>query len=324
MIAAPTPEVLDEATALLLEGQLVAFPTETVYGLGADGFNPGAVQLLYRVKGRPANNPLIFHVASIEAAREWVADWPEEAEALARAFWPGPLTLVLPVRADLDSPALAGGRTIALRVPDHPVARALLQQVGRPIVAPSANKSGGLSPVEAEHVASYFEGEIPLILDGGVCSVGVESTVVDVTTSPARLLRPGFFTLEDLQRHVPVEALQGTPGNSAEPLRSPGLLTRHYAPRIPVQLNAEKEHMRTGTAWVRFVEEEALLWELTEASGILVFALGSTPHQAEAQLYAALWEAQTTPGMMRILIDPIPAGSEWDAIRDRLTRAAAQ
>lgn len=324
MIEAPSPAAISRAAETLRQGGVVAFPTETVYGLGAHGLLASAVQQIYAVKGRPESNPLIFHLAEIEQARELVSHWPQEAEALATAFWPGPLTLVLPVRDGLQSPALAGGRTIALRIPDHPVARQLLHEADVPVVAPSANRSGTLSPVTAQHVWENFHDNVPTILDGGSCLVGIESTVVDLCSPTPRILRPGFYGPKELAPYLPQLAPFNQPKNASpqptEPLRSPGLLTRHYAPRIPLLLNQSQysNDSNSTTAWLLFSEGSNLAKDKNNN-----WYLGTTPHTAESRLYASLWEAQTTEGVERICVEPIPDGPEWDALRDRLGRAAA-
>ncbi len=187
----PEPERIARAAEVLRRGGLVAFPTETVYGLGANALDPNAVAGIFHAKGRPANNPVIVHVAEARDVLRVVADWPEIAERLAQRFWPGPLTLVLPKRAGVPDVVTAGGPTVAVRVPAHPVALALLRAVGVPIAAPSANRSTQLSPTRAEHVQRGLDGLIDLILDGGPTTGGLESTVLDVTTTPPRLLRPG-------------------------------------------------------------------------------------------------------------------------------------
>lgn len=317
MIENPTPEVLARAAAQIRAGGLVAFPTETVYGLGANGLLDSAVEQIYAVKGRPQNNPLIFHVAQVQQARDLVNEWPLEAEVLANACWPGPITLVLPVRTDFNSPALAGGRTIALRIPDHPVALQLLREANVPIVAPSANRSGSLSPVTAQHVWENFQESVPLILDGGSCLVGIESTVVDLCSRPPRILRPGFYGVRELAPYLPQIQSGHEVKQTLEPLRSPGLLTRHYAPRIPVLLN-QTNHQKSS-AQLRFQDSPT-----NHSAEEFVWYLGNTPHKAEAKLYASLWEAQTTEGVESIAVEPIPAGQEWDALRDRLNRAAAK
>ena len=229
-----------EAARMLEAGGLVAFPTETVYGLGADATNPAAVARLYQAKGRPAFNPLISHVADLGAA-EKIGRFDAEAVALARAFWPGPLTLVLPKTRDcaVADLATAGLDTIAIRVPSHPLARAILTAFGKPVVAPSANLSGHVSPTTAAHVQSDLEGRIGLIVDGGPVEVGVESTIVGCFEAPM-LLRPGGLPREEIERVLGRALLQApadAESDSGQPL-APGMLASHYAPRTRVRLNA--------------------------------------------------------------------------------------
>src|SRR5438128_2586209 len=190
----PEPAAIARAAAILRQGRLVAFPTETVYGLGANALDAAAVARVFEVKGRPPTNPLIVHVAGADQIAQVAADWPDVAARLAERFWPGPLTLVLPKRRELPDIVTAGGPTVAVRVPAHPVAQALLKEAGVPVAAPSANRSTGLSPTTAAHVLRGLADRIDLILDGGPTSGGIESTVLDVTTSPPRLLRPGLVT----------------------------------------------------------------------------------------------------------------------------------
>ena len=235
------PEALPRAAALLRDGALVAFPTETVYGLGADARNGRAVAAIFEAKGRPHFNPLILHLPEAAAAfAEVVPD--ARAEALAARFWPGPLTLVLPRRrtSRVDLLAGAGLDTLAVRVPGHPLALALLREAGVPVAAPSANRSGGVSPTTADHVLDGLEGRIAAVLDGGPCAVGVESTVLDLTGAGAVMLRPGGVAAAAIEavigpvgRPIPVEAAEAT-----RTLRSPGMMLSHYAPALPVRLAA--------------------------------------------------------------------------------------
>jgi len=225
--------VIDEAAALLRRGELVAFPTETVYGLGGNAADPEAVAKIFIAKQRPADNPLIVHVGGADHARVFCADWNARAERLAAAFWPGPLTLVLPATALARETVTRGMPTVALRAPAHPVARALIGRSGLGLAAPSANRSGRPSPTRARHVFDDLAGRIPLILDGGPCAVGIESTVVDLSEPATVVLRPGAITPEQ------IEAVIGAPaglGGQDETKRSPGLRYRHYSPAAPVLL----------------------------------------------------------------------------------------
>ncbi len=301
----PTPAGLQQAAGLLRAGQLVAFPTETVYGLGADACNGTAVAQVYQAKGRPSFNPLIVHVADIETAQRYV-EWTDTAEVLARAFWPGPLTLVLPLRAGhgLSSLVTGGLSTLALRVPAHPSAQALLVAFDGPVAAPSANPSGRISPTTAQHVLAGLGGHIAAVLDDGPCTVGLESTIIGLDGVPA-LLRAGGLPVEA------VEAALGAPlehPNDAI-ITAPGQLSSHYAPRARVRLNAT--HTENGEVLLGF---GPMACELNlSASGDLV--------EAAANLFDHLHrlDALAAP----IAVAPIPETGLGRAINDRLRRAAA-
>jgi L-threonylcarbamoyladenylate synthase len=307
---------IEAAAACLAAGGLVAFPTETVYGLGADAdaANGEAIARLYAAKGRPAFNPLIVHVADIEAARR-VAVFDRDAETLAQAFWPGPLTLVLPKRPDspVAALALAGLDSVALRVPNHPTAQALLRAFGGPVVAPSANRSGHVSPTDAGHVMADLRGRIDLIVDDGPCPVGVESTIVACLGEPT-LLRPGGLAREDIER-VLGRALAMPPASADDeaPL-SPGMLTSHYAPRAKVRLDAAAP--RPGEALLAFGPAPAYAGTTLNLSprGDLI--------EAAANLFAHL-RALDSAGVSEIAVMPVPHVGLGDAINDRLKRAAA-
>ncbi|RME89644.1 MAG: threonylcarbamoyl-AMP synthase, partial [Verrucomicrobia bacterium] len=229
-----------EAVRWLQAGQPVALPTETVYGLAANAFDPAAVRAVFAAKGRPAHNPLIVHVASLEMARACVAEWPETAARLAGRFWPGPLTLVLPRSSRVPDIVTAGGPTVAIRWPAHPVMQAVIRACGFPLAAPSANRSSRLSPTCAAHVLRSLGGRIRLILDAGPCPVGIESTVLDLTARPPRILRPGGVSREAIVACLGTDVLASPPPPAAQPgpQRSPGLLSKHYAPETPVELAA--------------------------------------------------------------------------------------
>ena len=317
---APQAERIALAAAVLRSGGLVAFPTETVYGLGALALDADAVRRIFAAKGRPANNPVIVHVAEIAEAVGIAAEWPDAAERLARRFWPGPLTLVVPRGAVVPDVTTAGGPTVAIRVPAHPVALALLRAVGAPIAAPSANCSSELSPTRADHVLRGLDGRIDLVLDGGPTTAGIESTVLDVTTSPPRLLRPGSISPAELEVVVgPIS--RHTASDEGKALPSPGMLPRHYAPRTPLECSADgraraAELLRTGAriGW--------LTWnEAITATGLVVQKLPADPAGYAAQLYAALHTLDDT-GVERIVADLPPDGEAWLAVRDRLRRAA--
>ncbi|GLH69758.1 threonylcarbamoyl-AMP synthase [Geothrix rubra] len=317
---APEGTGFRRALQLLEEGGLVAFPTETVYGLGADGLNASAVAGIYAAKGRPSANPLILHVSGLAMARRLVRHFPLEALALAEAFWPGPLTLVLPKDPCVPDAVTAGGDTVALRMPAHPVALALIRAFGRPLAAPSANRSEHVSPTTATHVADDLAGAVGLILDGGPCERGLESTVLDLSGPEPRILRPGPLPPAALTRVLGRRPALG-PGPARAVAPSPGLSPRHYAPRLPVVLAhpAEAELAREPgpQGWLRLGDPPAAL-----PAGVVCRALPAHPDLAARGLYAALRDLETLP-LVRIVADLPPDTGPWLALRDRLTRAAA-
>ncbi|TKZ22330.1 threonylcarbamoyl-AMP synthase [Shimia litoralis] len=297
----------DRASTILADGGLVAFPTETVYGLGADARNDVAVARIFEAKGRPRFNPLIVHVASIAQAKTYV-DWSEEADRLAAAFWPGPLTLVLPIKPNsgLSPLVTADLPSLAIRMPAHPVARALLSTFGGPVAAPSANPSGKISPTTAAHVAQGLDGRIEAIVDGGSCDVGVESTIVGLLGEPM-LLRPGGLPNEIIEA-----ALGGAVPHhqDADPLIAPGQMTSHYAPSAQIRLNATDLH--SGEILLGFGNVDATL--NLSAAGDLV--------EAASNLFQML-HLMDKMDTKSIAISPIPDHGLGRAINDRLRRAAA-
>ncbi|HZO90788.1 MAG TPA: L-threonylcarbamoyladenylate synthase [Chthonomonadaceae bacterium] len=323
--AQPERDILARAAEILRHGGLVAFPTETVYGLGANALDAAAVARIFAAKGRPPNNPLIVHVPEAEAARGIVAAWPEAAAQLAERFWPGPLTLVLPRREVIPDVVTAGGPTVAVRVPAHPVALALLRAAGVPIAAPSANRSMRLSPTRAEHVLRGLNGRIELILDGGPTTGGLESTVLDLTVMPPRLLRPGLVTPAEIEAIIgPIARPVQAPPSSA-PLPSPGMMTRHYAPRAPLEIASgnggeRAQALRASGLRVGWITFDA--GNVVSAPGLEIIALPPEPSAFAAQLYAAL-HALDEAGVERIVVDQPPQTEAWLAVRDRLRRAAA-
>jgi L-threonylcarbamoyladenylate synthase len=312
-IVRATRESIAEAAAALRSGALVAFPTETVYGLGADATNGLAVSAIYAAKGRPRFNPLIVHVADAHAAAK-LAQLTPAAERLAAAFWPGPLTLVLDKQSScpVAELATAGLDTIAVRIPSHPVAQALLSAANLPIAAPSANRSGHVSPTTAAHVEADLGDRVALILDGGPAPLGLESTVVDATGAESVVLRLGAVAREDLSRALgrPIGIATGDPSQPA----SPGMLARHYAPRARLRLEARD--VREGEALLAFgdpVPHHTAPMINLSASGDLI--------EAAANLFAAL-RALDASGVATIAVMPIPEQSLGEAINDRLRRAA--
>lgn len=305
-----SPNDIPAAARALRDGQLVAFPTETVYGLGADATNDIAVAKVYAAKGRPAFNPLITHVADAEAAFA-LGEFNAEARKLALAFWPGPLSLVVPRKADCPASLLAsaGLPSIALRVPSHPMALEFLREAGRPVVAPSANPSGKISPTTAEHVRKHLKDKVAAILDGGRCKVGVESTVVSFLDDGPRLLRHGGIPRGEIERvlghALPVETHADRP-------HAPGQLLSHYAPHADLRLNADAP--RDGEVYLGFGPLHAYGPYTLSASGDLV--------EAAASLFRLLHEIDAT-GVAGIAVAPVPHHGLGDAINDRLLRAAA-
>jgi L-threonylcarbamoyladenylate synthase len=315
-VAEPDAQSVAEAARLLRDGKLVAFPTETVYGLGGDATNERAVAAIFEAKGRPEFNPLISHVLDATAAQKFVR-WNDTADRLAARFWPGPLTLVLPrsPESPISLLATAGLDTVAIRAPSHPVAQALIRAADRPIAAPSANRSGAISPTRAEHVVESLGERVPLILDGGPCLVGVESTVLDLSTATPTLLRPGGATREAIEAVIgPIAASDALPsGDSAH--KSPGQLESHYAPARPVRLGATSVGADEGLlAFGPTVPPGAMLTYNLSPSGDL--------GEAAANLFAQM-RLLDRPGIGRIAVMPIPETGLGLAINDRLRRAAA-
>jgi len=292
-------EAIAEAARLVLAGEPVAVPTETVYGLAADATNAEAVARIYAAKDRPSFNPLIVHVADLAAA-ERIGVFNEQAKALAEAHWPGPLTMVVPLREDANVASIvtAGLPTIALRVPAHPAMQALLKACGRPLAAPSANASGRISPTRASHVLASLNGRIPLVIDGGPTQRGIESTIIAATGGPLRLLRRG-----------PIE-VQGAELATSDAIEAPGQLASHYAPRKPLRLDATEA--QPGEFLIGF----------GPIQGDVMLSESGDPIEAAARLFDLLHQADTA-SQPRIAIAPIPGPGIAAAIRDRLERAAA-
>ena len=295
---------IQKAALIIRSGGLVVFPTETVYGLGANAIDPRAVRKIFELKGRPASSPLIVHVANTDRARELAAEWPEGAEQLARQYWPGPLTLVVPKKRVIPDEVTAGLPTVGLRVPRHPVALALLRAADVPIAAPSANRFTQLSPTTAEHVREAFGPETPFLLDGGPCEVGLESTVIAVTRDGLEVLRPGMtFVAAAFESEEHDQAAH----------RSPGRHKKHYSPRTRVLLVSDGHLPREGRG--------AYLWLEHEAEAGRSLCMPGRPEEYAARLYEKLHELDGD-GWDWIAVELPPNTKEWIAIRDRLTRAA--
>ncbi|MCC5877815.1 MAG: threonylcarbamoyl-AMP synthase [Candidatus Sumerlaeia bacterium] len=302
---------LDAAAGILRRGGLVAMPTETVYGLAANALDGRAVSAIYTAKGRPASNPLIVHVESAEQASGLSSGWSEMAVKLAEAFWPGPLTLVVPAGDAVAREALAGGSTVGLRAPAHPVALELIRRAGVPLAAPSANRSNALSPTSARAVMDDLAGRIDAVVDGGDCHVGIESTVLDLTEEAPRVLRPGMVTPGDISAvlGVPVSLV----GENAGIHKSPGMMSRHYAPGIPLELIAGEIEDNPDGFPIRLGDAE--VWG---REGIVLIA---DPVPYARALYRALKWAEMS-GCTRIVLELPPVGPRWTAIHDRLLRAS--
>jgi L-threonylcarbamoyladenylate synthase len=290
---------LSSAAELIRAGELVAFPTETVYGLGANALDPAAIEKIYAAKGRPPSSPLIVHVSSIEMARSLVREWPERAEQLARIFWPGPLTLVLPKKPHVPDRLTAGLDTVGVRMPAHPIAQELIREAGVPIAAPSANRFTELSPTSAQHVRDGLGSGVSMVLDGGPSKVGIESTVLSLAGPVAVLLRPGMVTQQEIEAVIgPVKVLASAPGDAHS---SPGLHARHYSPKTPLYL------IETGRL-------------PTSGRGIFI-QMPADPRAYAAVLYERL-HAADAQGWDWIALEHPPRTEEWSAICDRLERAS--
>ncbi|MDB4948466.1 MAG: hypothetical protein JWM27_1115 [Gemmatimonadetes bacterium] len=320
--ASPDAAVLARAASVLRRGGLVAFPTETVYGLGANALDPAAVARIFAAKGRPSYNPLIVHVADGERARALASDWPEAAERLAAAFWPGPLTLVVPKHASVPDAATAGRPNVALRVPAHPVAHALLLAADLPIAAPSANRSTEISPSTAAHVAKSLGGRVDLILDGGPTRVGIESTVVSLLESIPMLLRPGTLSIDHLRAVVGDVRVPHVEPGADEARLSPGMMDRHYAPRARLSVVDAKALREAAARDVeRGLRVGAIAFDAGAIEGAESVHLPRDPAGYAAGLYAAL-HALDDAGVDAIYVEAVPEDAAWAGVRDRLRRAA--
>ncbi len=338
----PDLEIIERAAALLRDGALVAFPTETVYGLGANALDDQAVASIYATKGRPSTNPLIAHISHLAMLRPLtgcdLADLPNAVQQLVRAYWPGPLTLVLPRAGNVPDILTAGAPTIAVRFPRHPIAQALIAALGSPVAAPSANRSGHVSPTTARHVWDDLEGRIPLILDGGACVVGIESTILDMTVDPPRLLRPGGLPVEQIEHvlgmPIAVRERHAMPATQAAP--APGMSITHYAPRVPLLVFEGHDMAQVGRRVIAEIRERSeagqrvgalitrdLLAEATAAGAVATVDLGASAdlEAAARHLFAGLRQLEDQE------VDAIVTGSFVGAglalaLRDRLWRAA--
>lgn len=326
-----TPGLFNQAVLqtarLLRSGGVAAVPSETVYGLAANAFSPEAVRGIYRAKGRPSSNPLIVHVATAAMARACAADWPELAETLARHFWPGPLTLVVPKSSKIPDIVSAGGPTVGLRWPSHAFFQSLIRECGFPLAAPSANPSDQLSPTTAEHVMASLGQRIPLIVDAGPCAVGIESTVVDVTGQRPRILRPGIISADQIHQAAGIVADVAMPSPEG-PLRSPGQLSRHYSPKARLKVWSWESDAELLDRVIQESIPPERLFVLThsrvprEPIPAQVSFIPDDPEAFARALYGYLHECDDR-GAALVVIEDLPTGSAWDGVRDRLLRASA-
>ncbi len=311
---------IDRAVAALRNGELVAFPTETVYGLGADAQNPEAIRKVFAIKGRPATHPLIVHVEDVRMLERWALAVPPSAARLAQKFWPGPLTLVLHRAPAVDLAITGGQDTVAVRVPGNPVAQQLLRAFGGAVVAPSANRYGQLSPTRAEHVRDELGDSVAVVLDGGDCKIGVESTIVSCVDDVPRVLRPGAITLSQLREVVP--EVEGLPGISSP--RVPGSVLKHYSPKTPLRVVASagleeelrkrtREHRKTGVLALR---------PPRSAGKFMTWINGGVRADAYTREMYNHLRTLDRSDVTEILVEEVPSGEKWDAVRDRLQRAA--
>ncbi len=325
-----TPELFQtavrRAAELLRAGEVVALPTETVYGLAANALDETAVAKIFQIKGRPAHNPIIVHVASLGMAQACVSVWPEIAGKFAHSFWPGPLTLVLPRAENIPALVTAGGATVGVRWPSHPFIQAVIRECGFPLAAPSANLSNQLSPTNAEHVRSQLAGKIPLLVDGGQSQVGIESTVLDLSGSPPRVLRPGMIRAESLAAVVwPLADDRGLRNDGS--LKSPGQLKKHYSPKAKLLVASWKNDADLATqvaSWKLSMAKVHIVAHTRIPAGCLAENVSVIPHDAEAfarALYVELHRCDAA-GAELIVVEAPPETSAWAGIADRLRRAA--
>lgn len=331
ILSTDTPTLFEQAVAeasdLLQAGEVVALPTETVYGLAANALDVSAVERIFEIKGRPSHNPIIVHVNGLAMAKSCAGNWPDLATQLAHAFWPGPLTLILPKSEIIPDVVTAGGETVGIRWPSHPLMQAVIRKCGFPLAAPSANRSNELSSTNARHVQSQLGDQLKLIVDGGQSQIGIESTVLDLTSEPPRLLRPGMIHEEALL--AVTEQLALGFGDRDTILKSPGLFPKHYAPKARLVLMSwhDDEAIQRQLSALSIAPESAHVVAHTHIpSSIDLAGISVIPHDAEAfarALYAELHRCDAT-GVETIVVESVPDRPEWRAVADRLRRASAR
>jgi L-threonylcarbamoyladenylate synthase len=332
ILSTHTPELFQKAVCraaeLLCAGDIVALPTETVYGLAANALDENAVAKIFQIKGRPSHNPIIVHVVGNEMAKRCAKSFPAIAENLSKSFWPGPLTIVLPRAKEIPEIVTAGGATVGIRWPSHPLIQAVIRKCDFPLAAPSANLSNSISPTNAEHVRKNLGGKIPLIVDGGQSQVGIESTVLDLTVLTPRILRPGMIHAESLTAVCGKVTRDKWQGTSPETLRSPGLLQKHYSPKAKLLVLDWKDDAELKSQLVTRHLSPATCFVIahTKIPADENFAdVSVMPHDAEAfarAIYAELHRCDAA-GAVLIVVESPPDSPEWSGIADRLRRAAA-
>ncbi|GCE12551.1 L-threonylcarbamoyladenylate synthase [Tengunoibacter tsumagoiensis] len=332
--AEPEAAKIAQAATLIQAGELVVFPTETVYGLGANALNPQAVEQIFVAKGRPFNDPLIVHIAALETLQTLVSTLPPLALPLAQAFWPGPLTMIMPASSRVPGMVTAGLETVAIRMPRHPIALSLIRSAGLPIAAPSANRFMHVSPTTAQHVLADLQGRVPLILDGGACEVGVESTVLDLCSTIPTILRPGGISLEALRTIIPevqVAAPRTKHDEEQQALYAPGQMLVHYAPSVPAYLfegskeslrqrmltEIQRYHQQGQQVGVLLADEDE---DYFNKSGATLYLLGKTPEQVATRLFAGLRTLEDA-GVQVILCRSFTEEGLGRAVKDRLLKA---
>lgn len=312
-----TADPIALAVAALKRGEVIGLPTETVYGLAADAANPAAVARIFALKGRPADHPLIVHIADSTQLRQWASVVPGTAAALATAFWPGPLTMILPRHPRVADVVTGGQQTVGLRCPRHPLALQVLQAFGGALAAPSANHFGRISPTTARHVRDEFGEAVPIVLDGGECEVGIESTIIDLSSATPRILRPGRISRAQVESVIGAVAVES---NEHSP-RASGTLEAHYAPRTPMLLLARPALLREAREQQAFGKRVVVLALAELPPGLAGVALPDHSAAYAHGLYAALRELDAG-GQQLLLVERPPEGAEWLAVHDRLRRAA--